>query len=274
MMKRYLTSLLILCTAFAFAQVDDNRQSDLEKLLNCGGDLFSAPTHFDTQDWILLSSTLGLTAAATFIDDDIRSTTLRNQGTFGNSIFKIDDIYHVEFVVASIAGIYVFGLAAKDSKFQNLGLRLTEATVYAGSINLFTKFLFGRERPTNQDNPTNFKPFSTSWNFNSLPSGHTTLAFAYSTVMASIYDNFFWKTAWYSLAVLVGAARIYHNAHWFSDVFLGGAIGYFVGDFVNKHSSNEKVEDAANSSNSSQEFKISFGFVQSDCFSVSFRLAF
>ncbi|NOX66590.1 MAG: phosphatase PAP2 family protein, partial [Chlorobi bacterium] len=33
-------------------------------------------------------------------------------------------------------------------------------------------------------------------------------------------------------AGVVGAARIYHDKHWVSDVFLGGAIGYFVGRFV------------------------------------------
>ncbi len=57
--------------------------------------------------------------------------------------------------------------------------------------------------------------------------------------MANEIDNFFWKIGWYSLAGLVGYARIYHNQHWFSDVLMGAAIGYFSGEFVNNHSSNE-----------------------------------
>ena len=272
MINRYLISLFILFATITSAQVGYNHQNDLEKFFDCGIDLFSAPLRFDTQDWIIFSSTLGLTAASTFADDDIRTLAIRNNSSFGNSFFKIDDIYHIEFMATSIAGIYIYGLASKNSEFQNLGLRLTEVTFYAGSITLLTKFMFGRERPTNQENQTNFKPFNSSRNFSSLPSGHTTLAFAYSTVMASVYDNFFWKFAWYSLAVLVGTARIYHNAHWFSDVLLGGAIGYFVGDFVNKHSSNEK--ETTPPSDSPQKFNMSFGLVQPQGISVSFGFAF
>jgi membrane-associated phospholipid phosphatase len=56
--------------------------------------------------------------------------------------------------------------------------------------------------------------------------------FAVSTVMANYLDNTLWKVFWYGSAGLVGAARIYNNKHWVSDVFLGAAIGYFVGRFT------------------------------------------
>ena len=78
--------------------------------------------------------------------------------------------------------------------------------------------------------------------------------------MASVYNNFLWKFSWYSLAVLVAAARVYNNAHWFSDVLLGGAIGYFVGDFVNKHYTNQKVENGNSPKEPATDFSISFGF--------------
>ena len=50
--------------------------------------------------------------------------------------------------------------------------------------------------------------------------------------MANYIDNTFWKIFWYGSASMVGLSRIYHNKHWTSDVFLGGTIGYFVGNFV------------------------------------------
>ena len=31
---------------------------------------------------------------------------------------------------------------------------------------------------------------------------------------------------------MVALSRIYHNKHWTSDVFLGTAVGYFIGKFV------------------------------------------
>ncbi len=194
------------------------------------------------------------------IDEEVNSFALENKGSVGDVIFKVDDLYHIEFMAASIAAIYVYGAASKTPDVRNLGLKLTEATIYSGTITLLGKVLLGRERPANSDDAVNFQPLNTAWEFTSLPSGHSTLAFAYSTVMASVYNNFFWKFGWYSLAALVGTARVYNNVHWFSDVLLGGAIGYFVGDFVNKHHTNQNKADGDIPINSAPDFSVSFGF--------------
>jgi len=50
--------------------------------------------------------------------------------------------------------------------------------------------------------------------------------------MANYMENIYWKIFWYGSAGIVGMARIYHNKHWLSDVFLGASIGYFIGRFV------------------------------------------
>lgn len=57
-------------------------------------------------------------------------------------------------------------------------------------------------------------------------------AFAVSTVMAKSLKNKLWKGFWYGSAGMVAASRVYHNAHWVSDVFLGGIIGYSFGAYV------------------------------------------
>jgi membrane-associated phospholipid phosphatase len=108
------------------------------------------------------------------------------------------------------------------------------------------KVTIGRKRPNETENNLIFNPFSFDFNNTAFPSGHTTLAFAYSTVMANEIDNLVWKIFWYSAATLVGAARIYNNVHWFSDTVMGGAIGYFIGDFVNKHRTNQPPQKSPN----------------------------
>ncbi|NWF89135.1 MAG: phosphatase PAP2 family protein [Ignavibacteriaceae bacterium] len=244
----------------AYAQITESPKNDFKNFLKCGGDLFSEPAHFDSKDFIALSSTLGLTAAVFLIDEDIQKIALENKGSFGDAIFKIDDYYHIEFAAASIAALYIYGTAAKNQSVRNLGLKLTEATVYSSTIMLISKFILGRERPANTNDALSFNLFNTQWEFTSLPSGHSTLSFAYSTVMASVYNNFLWKFGWYSLAALVGAARVYHNVHWFSDIILGAVIGYFVGDFVNNHYTNQKENAVSGSTHSTPDFSISFGF--------------
>lgn len=142
-------------------------------------------------------------------------------------------------MIISIAAIYGYGVLADNEIVRNLGLRLSEATFYSGLINLSTRFLIGRGRPNISESQYDFRPLDFSWNYSAFPSAHTTLAFAYSTVMANEYNNFLWKFGWYSLSALVGYARIYNDQHWLSDVLMGAALGYFIGQFVNNHKTNQ-----------------------------------
>ncbi|MFW6269745.1 MAG: phosphatase PAP2 family protein, partial [Bacillota bacterium] len=59
----------------------------------------------------------------------------------------------------------------------------------------------------------------------SFPSGHATGSFATATVLANHYPEL-GKFA-YTWASLVAISRMYEDAHWFSDVVVGSAIGYF-----------------------------------------------
>ena len=68
-----------------------------------------------------------------------------------------------------------------------------------------------------------------------LPSGHTSLAFSLITPYAETYSRWL-----YVIPVSVGIARMYENKHWFSDVILGAAIGYFSG-IAFTYRTNQKV---------------------------------
>jgi hypothetical protein len=47
----------------------------------------------------------------------------------------------------------------------------------------------------------------------------------------------------YGISALIGLERIYNNAHWASDVFVGSAIGYYTGKaVVASHSSSKEIK--------------------------------
>ena len=232
---KYSLFLFLLPIHFIFAQVDSLINNDFNNFINVSADFYTSPLRFDSEDWIKLSSVVGITALASLADKEVRNFSQQNQSRFASNVFNIDKYYYVEFVGASIIAFYGYGLIAENNKVRNLAVKLTEATLLASSITIVTKTVVGRGRPYKQESQYFFNPFSLDNDFNSFPSGHTTLAFAYSTVMANEVDNIFWKICWYSLAGLVGYARIYHNQHWLSDVLMGAAIGYFSGEFVNNH---------------------------------------
>lgn len=246
-MIRLLISVLIISfQTVGFAQLSVETDNDFEKFFKVGGDVLSQPANFNSNDWLKFSAAIGLSGLAIFIDKDIREFSQSSKTDFTDHLFNIDDYYHIESMIVSIAAIYGYGLLSDNNNLKNLGLRLSEATFYSGLINLSTRYVIGRERPFVDGDNFNFEPLNFGWNYSSFPSAHTTLSFAFSTVMAYEYNNFFWKFAWYALAGLVGYARIYKDQHWLSDVLMGAALGYFVAEYVNHHKSNQSSINSGN----------------------------
>jgi len=67
----------------------------------------------------------------------------------------------------------------------------------------------------------------------SLPSGHTIAAFSVATVIARRYGNHRWVPyVAYGMAAIVGFSRLSLSAHFASDVFMGGALGYSISRFT------------------------------------------
>ena len=59
----------------------------------------------------------------------------------------------------------------------------------------------------------------------SLPSGHTTAAFALTISIAFIYNTRKMDTAMFILGALIGWSRVYLSQHFLEDVFMGSIIG-------------------------------------------------
>lgn len=236
---KYFVFIFFIPFLYTNAQTDSLFVSDFKDFVNVSADYYTSPLNFDPEDWIKLSTVIGITGVATLADKNIRRFSQKNQSNNTHGIFSADKYFYAEFVGASIIGFYSYGLIADNSNLRRLAVKLTEATFLASSISLVTKTVIGRGRPYKQDSQYYTNPLTFDNDYNSFPSGHTTLAFAYSTVIADEVDNVFWKIGWYTAAGLVGYSRIYNNQHWFSDTLMGAAIGYFSGEFVNNHDSTD-----------------------------------
>ena len=67
----------------------------------------------------------------------------------------------------------------------------------------------------------------------SFPSGHTIAAFSVATIVSRRYRNRRWVPyVAYGLAALAGFSRLTLTAHFLSDVFMGGALGYSISRFT------------------------------------------
>ena len=157
---KFLLFLLIVQIHFTFAQTDSLLIDDFNKFINVSADFYTSPVRFDSEDWIKLSSVIGITAIASLADKEVRSFAQQNQSKLADDIFNIDKYYYIEFVGASIVAFYGYGLIGENNKIRKLAVKLTEATFLATSITVITKTVVGRGRPYQQESQYFFNPFT------------------------------------------------------------------------------------------------------------------
>ncbi|MHC1738294.1 MAG: phosphatase PAP2 family protein [Ignavibacteriaceae bacterium] len=234
-MKSELSFLLLLFSLLSSISFPQN--SDWQNFKSVIGDAVTSPAHFDSKDFTNLGISFVAVSGAVLLENEVRIFSQKQRTPFLDDVFQKDK-YFVEIVASLTALTYIYGWSAENEKTRRLGLKLTEAFLINGAITSALKFLLGRERPLTAPSNFSFHPFSTSWDRTSFPSGHTSTAFALSAVLANETDQLSLKIFVYSLASVVGVSRIYNNEHWLSDVVAGGMIGYFVGEFVSSHKTN------------------------------------
>lgn len=136
--------------------------------------------------------------------------------------------------IASVSGFALSGLALRDPKMTRTSVQIAEAVVLTKLITGAMKGTFGRTRPYAETGPyeLDLLAFASEHQKRSFPSGHTSRAFAIASVIAHQYDAWWVEASAYSVAASVGMQRISSGNHWLSDVLLGGAIGYLIGQVV------------------------------------------
>jgi membrane-associated phospholipid phosphatase len=223
-----------------FPQITNDIKSDINHFGNSGKGLWNSFTRFDSETNITLATSFLLISSAYLADEQVKNYSQSNKSKFGDNLFSIDDYYGSEWTLIAIGAAYGFGLLSREEGFRKTARTAAEAAIYSGLVTSIIKSVFGRSRPYVDKGKSDFHPINFTAPETAFPSGHTTLSFAISTALAEQTESIPLKIGLFSAAVLVGAARIYNNAHWFSDVIGGGLIGYFIGKHVGKNGSSEK----------------------------------
>lgn len=205
---------------------------DGRHILETGWSVATAPLQWQKADLVKAGIYTGITLLSMSLDKAIKKSTRANQTENLDRLFKIDEYYGSGKTLFLSGGLYLSGFLFKEKEIRRLGLLSFEAFVYSGIIANVIKPIIGRSRPNASDSNLDFHPFTLNDDYHAIPSGHTTVAFAFSTVMAKSVDDAWWDFFWYGLAVSTAGARVYHNRHWTSDVIAAGFLGYSVGSFI------------------------------------------
>jgi len=172
--------------------------------------------------------------------DPIDEPYFRNTTTFGgfNRVFNSNATLYS--TVATPVVFYAVGLLRKDPKMQHTGLLAIEAIADTYLVTTAMKDIDRRLQPIAIAPHGNF---AHSWFADNaryglsdgcFPSGHTIAATSVATIVSRRYGR---EHRWvpyvaYSLAGLVGFSRLTLSAHFVSDVFMGGALGYSISRFT------------------------------------------
>ena len=143
------------------------------------------------------------------IDFDVRNSLEQN-----NRFWHIQADDYLQY--APVVAAYSMKFCKVESTHNLLDMTILYglSNLLTGGVVRGTKTVIGRERPYGS-------------NTQSFPSGHTGTSFVSAEFLYQEYKD---KSIWigiggYSVATFVGAARVYKNRHWVSDVVAGAGIG-------------------------------------------------
>ena len=195
--------------------------------LSDAGNVLSAPVRYDRRDWMFAGGAIMAVSGVYFLDGSIREARPRSRDATADKVATSVELLGSWGAFVVIGGIYAGGEIADMPELKRMGLdALTASAIAGGIIAPVIKLAVGRSRPWENEGTHRFRPFSGNISF---PSGHTTEAFALASVIAESSENTWFDVASYSLATLVGFVRIYHDAHFASDVLAGAIIGSATG---------------------------------------------
>jgi membrane-associated phospholipid phosphatase len=181
------------------------------------GEVAKAPA----REWKKVAAGTALVGAALLLDDELARVARNNDSDAGDDVARLVEPFGGGHSDKVMAGFLLYGMAGKNERARDVAFDAFVSSMIASKgITPALKAVVRRDRPNGGDD--------------AFASNHATQAFAVASVIAAHYGQERPWVRWlaYGIATGVGASRIYHDAHWTSDVLAGAGIGALVGHTV------------------------------------------
>ncbi|MGB6822219.1 MAG: phosphatase PAP2 family protein, partial [Candidatus Acidiferrales bacterium] len=174
-------------------------------------------------DWLL---PLGALTGGLLATDTTASKNLTNSPAFIQHSRDFSN-YGVASFVGVGGGMYLWGKISHNDHARETGFLAGEAAIDSLAAAETLKYATGRERPLQDNYQGRF------WSGgDSFPSEHAAAAWSIASVIAHEYPGPFTKLLAYGAAAAITASRATGKEHFPTDLLIGSAIGWFVGQHV------------------------------------------
>lgn len=180
---------------------------------------------------VLTMASVGVSLSVIALGDDRSSRHFQQQYGQSDLLNFTNMVGDWRIAGAASAGIFATSMITSNRKFQDAAFTSLQSLLMTNLTVNTAKFVFGRERPYQQEGPYDFDLVSADGT--SFPSGHTATAFALVTPWVVYYPG---PLTYALMAVPAGTAiaRVAKGRHWFSDVTAGAVIGFSMGHYLAK----------------------------------------
>lgn len=182
------------------------------------------------------------------IDFNILKQVNSNRNKALDPTFKAITNSAIPISIVTPVVLYSIGMIQKDSLINKKAVFVGETFLVSAFITLASKQIIKRERPYNRYLELDPVVFENSY---SMPSGHTSTAFATATSLSLAYPKWYVIAPSFVWAGSVGYSRMHLGVHYPSDVFIGALVGS--GSAFLTHKANQWLEIKSRKRHSSME---------------------
>ncbi len=201
---------------------------------------------WESSDWLVLGTAAAATTGSFLAEETVRAVFQESRSGVADLLERMGWWYGSPLftVPASLVTLGVGELFDSDD-VRDTGLLMSELLLTALFVQQPLRIVVGRARPLTGAGHLSFRPFTFDNGYASFISGHSWSAVGISNIVARQIDQPWAWVSLYALATITVLSRLYSDAHWLTDVVVGGVLGYAISTALWNHRQDETATPEA-----------------------------
>jgi membrane-associated phospholipid phosphatase len=199
--------------------------------------IWSSPFHATAEDLEGLGVVGGLFGAGLLLDAPVQRWMASHPESLPMQVlgpFREDSplslLGRTFVIVPASLALWLAGHAFDSDDLRDAGIGCATTDISNTLARTTIARLIGRERPRYTSDVYNFEALGgKTWEMRSFPGGHAANIMSCASFFNHRFDLGIGEPLIYTLAALVGTARVADGAHWTSDTLMGMSFGFAVG---------------------------------------------